>query len=406
MFLTKDEESILQGEQGWVLARAMRLLVTLGDLGGATKLVPIRRSQVAGVSYKTSGEPTLELLESLATESVSAKTLATQNPAGMDLGRWQEMGITEAFAEKQRRICAAYEKLGVKAACTCTPYLSGNKPRYGELVGFSESSAVVYVNSVLGARSNRHGGLDALSAALVGKVPLMGYLLKENRLANVLVKVDFEVESEADYGALGYYVGKNISTDTVPCFEGLQHASYDELKLMGAASAASGSTALYHVQGLTPEAKKDTTLFREGRPSERLKVDRKDIAKVYEELTSTSSCNLVALGCPHCSLNEVARISQLLEGRTVRRGLRLWVFTSPRVYSAASKIGYVREIQSSGGDVFIHTCMVVMPIEEMGITSVATNSAKAAFYIPRTTQNRCQAQLLSLEKCVDLATAY
>ncbi len=402
MILTEDEESILRGEQGWVLARAMKLLTTLGDLGGAEKLVPIRRSQVAGVSYKTSGEPTLDLLESLAEEGISARTHATQNPAGMDLQRWPEMGIRQEFADRQRRICTAYEKLGIEASCTCTPYLSGNKPKPGEIVGFSESSAVVYVNSVLGARSNRHGGLDALSAALVGKVPLMGHLLDENRLPDVSVKLNFRALSDADYGALGYQIGKNLSTDSVPYIQGLGHASRDELKMLGAASAASGSTALFHVQGLTPEAKSGSCPFRHGKPIETMSIDRRDIDRVYEELSTSTRCDLVALGCPHCSLNEVKRISRVLQKRKLKSPSRLWIFTSPMVYSEADRRGYLRDIKTAGADVFKHTCMVVMPIEEMGISSVATNSAKAAFYIPRTTQNKCQAQLLSLEGCMDL----
>jgi predicted aconitase len=402
MFLTRKEERILSGQSGWVLARAMRLLVALGEAGGAERFVPIKRSQVSGVSYKTAGEPTLELLESLSAEGVSVQTYATLNPAGMDLERWREMGINEGFAEKQRRICSAYERLGVKALCTCTPYLSNNKPRYGERVGFSESSAVAYVNSVIGARSNRHGGLDALSAALVGKVPLMGYLLDENRLSDVLVKVKFKPVSESDYGALGYLVGKSTEMDSVPCYEGLREAARDELKLLGAASAASGSTAIYHVLGVTPEACKTRPLFKGGRPSDTLEVGREDIASVYDELSSSTKCDLVALGCPHCSIEEVKRVALLLKGRRVRRRTRLWVFTSPNVYDEALRQGYVREIQASGGDVFRHTCMVVMPIEDIGITGVATNSAKAAFYIPR--MSKCQVKLLSLKDCIEFAT--
>jgi hypothetical protein len=202
LYLSQNDEKMLNGEKGWVLAKAMKLMVTLGEFGGAEKLIPIKRSQVAGVSYKTSGDPTLELLESLAKENVAVKTKATLNPAGMDLERWAEMGISQAFAEKQLRICKAYEKLGVESSCTCTPYLSGNKPCFREVVGFSESSAIAYVNSILGARTNRHGGLDALSAALVGRVPLMGYLLDENRRGNLLVKTNFKPKSESDYAAL------------------------------------------------------------------------------------------------------------------------------------------------------------------------------------------------------------
>ncbi len=392
MFLSRDEEQVLKGAAGDVLARAMKLLVTLGDLGGAANLVSIERAQVAGVSYKTSGDATLELLENLVERlpGFTAKVVATQNPAGMDLERWQEMGISQRFAEKQLRICHAYEALGVTACCTCTPYLSGNCPQSGEVVGFSESSAVVYVNSVLGAKTNRHGGLDALSAALVGKVPAMGFLLDANRKGDLKVKVTFTPRHEADYAALGYYVGQRVKTEEVPVYEGLRVVNLAQLKLLGAASAASGAVALYHVRGVTPEARQWETIYKGGQPSETLEVDEKEIRAVYQELSSPGDVDLVAVGCPHCSLDEVAEVARLLQGQKVRRGIRFWVFTSPDVYAAAAKQGYSQVIRRAGADVFTYTCMVVMPIEEMGIQRVAVNSAKAAFYIPRTTANKCQ----------------
>lgn len=402
LYLTKTEEQILDGKEGEVLAKAMRLLVTLGEIEGATRLVTIHKSQVAGVSYKTSGDATLELLESLASSGISAKTVAMQNPAGMDLDRWEEMGISKTFAEKQKRICNAYEKLGIKSMCTCTPYLCGNKPHYGEIIGFSESSAIAYSNSVLGARTNRHGGLDALAAALVGKVPLCGYLLDENRLGDIQVKVDCPLKSEADFGALGYFIGKNIGMDKVPVYSKFE-AEKDELKLLGAASAASGSVALYHIQGITPEAIKNRGVFKSGKPSETIMFDEKSKLSVYDELSSQEHCNLIALGCPHSSLNEMMRISNLIKGKHVKKGKRLWVFTSPIVFQQAERRGLIAGIRASGGDVFKHTCMVVAPLEDIGVTGVATNSAKAVFYIPRMTKNKCSAHLCSLHDCIDLA---
>lgn len=398
MFLTKADERILKGEGGGVLARAMKLLVTLGDLGGAEKLVSIGRAQVAGVSYKTSGDATLELLERLADSvpRVQSKIFATQNPAGMDLERWREMGVHQSFAEKQLRICSAYQKLGVKSYCTCTPYLSGNCPLPREVIGFSESSAVAYVNSVIGARTNRHGGLDALSAALVGKVPYMGLLLGENRRGDIKVKVRFEPRSESDYAALGYHVGKKVKTGEVPVYDGLERVNRSQLKLMGAASAASGSVALFHVLGVTPEARRWKTVYKDDKPSDTLEVGVKDITSVYDELSSTDDVDLVAIGCPHCSLREMGEVANLLRGRKVRRGTRFWIFTSPQVYAAADRKGYTNAIRAAGANVYKHTCMVVMPIEEMNIQNIAVNSAKAAFYIPRTTNNKCNVLLKPL----------
>ncbi len=403
MFLTRDEERILEGEFGSVLARAMKLIVTIGDLKGAERLVTIKRSQVAGVSYKTSGDPTLELMESLADEGVKVRTHATQNPAGMDLERWKDMKVSPQFAIKQLRICNAYKNLGIKPVCTCTPYLSGNRPELDEIVGFSESSAVAYVNSVIGARTNRHGGLDALSCALVGKVPLMGLLLNENRRGSVYMDVEFEPNEESDYAAIGYYTGKNLKTGEIPVFTGLKNASSDRLKLLGAAAAAAGSVGLFHVLGVTPEAK-NRQLVEKWMVEERLSMDKKDLKSVYDELSITESPDLVCLGCPHCSVNEVREIAKKLDGRKVKKGVNFWVYTSPNVYDESLKLGYVDKIRSAGGDVFRHTCMVVSPLEEMGFEKLISNSAKACFYVPRMTKGKSVCGLASQKQCVDMFT--
>jgi predicted aconitase len=404
MYLTNKEERILDGELGTALARAMRLLVCLGDLGDADRLVPIKRSQIAGISYKTAGDPTLELVESLAQEKARVRTRASLNPAGMDLNRWKDMGIPETFAEKQLRICEAYGRLGATPSCTCTPYLSGNKPSFGETVGFSESSAIAFVNSVIGARTNRHGGLDALSAALVGKVPRMGYLLDENRVGTTQVLVNFRLKSEADYSALGYFVGKRVKTDEVPVFQGIKSASMDELKLLGAASAASGSVALFHIIGLTPEASLRQVKDEARHLQSEFRVGKDEILSVYRELNADGDPDLVAVGCPHCSIREIALTANLLSGRKVKKKIKFWVFASPQVVRRAERSGYVDKIRLAGGDVFCHTCMVVAPIEDLGFRCVYTNSAKAAFYISRMTQGECSAKLLSLEDCVKLCT--
>lgn len=397
--LTERDEAILAGEEGKVPARMMRLLVTLGEIGGAERLVPIQRSQIAGVSYKTAGDPTLELIEDIADHGVRVKTLATLNPAGMDLDRWREMGVSEGFADKQLRICRAYGRLGAECSCTCTPYHAGNAPGFGEVVGFSESSAVAFVNSYLGARTNRHGGLDALAAAIIGRVPQMGLLLDENRGGDLLVRVGSELRCGADHAALGYYVGKIVRTGEVPVYEGMGGAGMVDIKLLGAASAASGSVALFHVLGLTPEAMDEKKVFKGGRPASRLDVGEAEMRSVREELSTAHEPDLIAIGCPHCHLNEIKSVAEMLGGGKVRDRVKFWLFTSPTVFEAAHRAGYIDIIRSAGGDVFRHTCMVVAPIEEMGFRSVYTNSAKAAFYIPRMTKGRCGAALRPLREC-------
>ncbi|MCJ7610461.1 aconitase X catalytic domain-containing protein, partial [Candidatus Bathyarchaeota archaeon] len=215
---------------------------------------------------------------------------------------------------------------------------------------------------------------------------------------------DCSLRNEADYAALGYFVGKNVEMDEVPVYPEMK-TTRDRLKLLGAASAASGSVALYHVLGFTPEARKGREkLCMNGRISESIVFDDAARRRVYEELSCQAPCDLVAVGCPHCSLREVKDVADRLRGKRVRDGVRLWVFVSPKVFEDAKGTGCIAEIEASGAKVFEHTCMVVAPLEEMGITGVTTNSAKAAFYVPRMTNNKCGATLLSLRDCVSMAT--
>jgi predicted aconitase len=393
MFLTKKEESILQGQQGWVLARAMRLLVTLGDLGGAQRLVSIRRSQVAGVSYKTAGEPTLELLESLATEGLSAKTLATQNPAGMDLENWKKLGFPKEFAANQLRIMNAFKSMGIVITATCTPYLAGNLPRFREHIAWSESSAISFSNSVIGARTNREGGPSALAAAICGKTPNYGFHLWVNRQPTVKIKVDAELTFDADYGARGYHVGKQVK-NKIPYFVGIKNADTDQLKALGAAMAASGAVALYHVEGLTPEAdlvKKDNL--------ETITVGKKELDEAYAKLNTGKQLDIVILGCPHASLREIAAVAEKLKGKHVKKPV--WVCTSRMMKEAADRMGFTDIIEKAGGNIVADTCMVVSPIEDMGYKTTGVTSGKAANYLPGfCKQNVCFANLDTLVEAV------
>ena len=247
MYLSREEEAIYQGEKGETLRRMMEILVALGDIYGAEKLVPVRSVQIAGVSYKNIGEAGLEWISDLQGQVVVPSIL---NPAGMDLCRWKEMGIKEEFALKQQETIEAYRCLGVTIDCTCTPYqIYDNLACPGDHLAWSESSAVSYANSVIGARTNREGGPSALAAALVGKTALYGYHLDESRRPTHLVEVEADLRG-SDYGALGFLVGR-IVKDGVPFFRLGAAPARDELKALGAAMAASGSVALYYVEAVT-----------------------------------------------------------------------------------------------------------------------------------------------------------
>jgi len=380
MYLTKEEEAIYNGEFGATKQKAMEILVALGDIYGAESLIEIESAQISGVSYKTIGDAGLEWISSL---DGRVKVPAILNPAGMDREKWSEMGVSEEFAAKQKEILRVYERLGISLECTCTPYYL-NPPNFGEHLAWAESSAVAYANSVLGARTNREGGPSALAAALIGKTPCYGLHLDENRAPEVLVKVNAELHG-ADYGALGYAVGKIIG-DKVPLFRLPLSPNKDELKALGAALGASGAVALYHVEDVTPESGNFDV------PTERILMTMSDIKKVYGD----NMPDLVAFGCPHCSGAELRKIADLLEGKKVRT--ELWVCTSRRVREQNEDV--VRRIERSGAKVVCDTCMVVSPATEK-FERVMVNSGKALQYLP----SMCgvDAMLGSTKDCIKTA---
>jgi predicted aconitase len=389
MYLTKEEEQILNGEAGETLKQAIEILVALGDIYGADRLIPIKSAQIAGVSYKTIGDAGLEWISDLQGR---VKVPSILNPAGMDLEDWKRLGISPDFAEKQKLIVQAYEKLGIRCECTCTPYtLKGFDVIYGDHLAWSESSTVSYANSVLGARTNREGGPSALSAALIGKTANYGFHLDENRVPDISINVEYPLKG-SDYGALGYVAGK-LAGSKVPVFHLRNTPDTDELKALGAAMAASGAVALYHVEGVTPDICRVD--FEE--PAEKITVERKQLDEVYNSLREAcKEPELITLGCPHCSASELEKAAELLKGKTVSK--EFWVFTSRELAKRYPE--YITTIEKSGAKVVCDTCMVVSPATNI-YSCVMVNSGKALAYVP----GMCGAEAVygSMEACIEEA---
>ncbi|MFP4655708.1 MAG: aconitase X [Methanohalobium sp.] len=386
MYLTKEEENILNGEHGETLQKAIEILVALGDIYNADSLVPVKNAQIAGVSYKTIGDAGLEWISDLNGE---VKVPAVLNPAGMDLQNWDKMGISDEFARKQQEIIDAYKKLGVNTKCTCTPYyLGGFDTRYSDHLAWSESSAVSYANSVIGAKTNREGGPSALSAALIGKTANYGYHLDENRIPDISIAVESELTG-SDYGALGYQVGKMVGK-RVPIFYLNNKPSSDELKALGAAMAATGAVALYHVNGVTPEIQ--NIEFED--PVENITIETEQIQEVYETNSSIQGDDeIIALGCPHCSRSELEYIAHLLENKQVDKDV--WICTSREV--AENNPLIVDRIEKSGAMIVCDTCMIVSPASE-NYKLMMVNSGKALNYVPG--MCKIPSKFGSLEKCI------
>ncbi|MBS7619239.1 aconitase X catalytic domain-containing protein [Candidatus Bathyarchaeota archaeon] len=375
MFLTREEEEMLGGEYGPAVAKSIELLVAVGKIFEAERLIPIESAHVSGVSYKNLGDAGLEFLEEQADLGAKVRVKTTLNPAGMDLDRWMDLGVPEDFAVKQMRVIKAFKNIGIEATCTCTPYLIGHVPRFGSQIAWAESSAIAYSNSVIGARTNRESGPTTIASAITGRTPLCGYRLDENRAPQKIVIVNAKLKTPFEYSALGYLVGEKVGS-AVPYFKGIFHPDLESLKALGAALATSGGIALYHIEGITPETLKFDDEKLKG--LDKIGVDEKDLREASIRLSSEVKDPIICLGCPHCSLKELKHYAKILKDKRLRR--RLIAFTSRGVYDQAEKEGCIKDIEHAGGRVFRDTCMVVAPLKEMGWREISTNSFKAAHY--------------------------
>jgi len=388
MYLTKEEEHIYEGDYGWASQTCMKILVRLGELFDATKLIPIGSAHVSGVSYKTLGDAPAEFLEALANAGGKAKVKATLNPQSLNK-EYLCKKLPEYLCKKQLNILNQFEKMGFTESLTCTPYYL-EKPKKGSHLAWAESSAVVYANSVLGAWTNREGGPSALAAAIIGKTPDYGMHKAENRKPNILINVETQLQNDVGFGALGILLGK-ILEDKIPIIQGLQNAAKENLKQLGAALASTGMVNMFYRDGTRLKTNE----------IEKISVEAKDVKQTIENLSTASKPkpDLVFLGCPHCSLNEMKQIANLIGNRKLKDGIEFWVCTSRFIKEKTEK--YVEKIEESGGHVLTDTCAVVTWTDKLGIKTIMTNSAKTAHYAP--TLNKAETILAPLKQCLKTA---
>ena len=368
MHLTAQEERVLAGEEGHGRQKAMELLVALGDIYGAERLIPIASAQVSGASFKTIGDAGIKFLEDFS-HHTKVSVRASLNPLGLDVKRWKAMGIDDEFHSKQDRIVRAYRSLGVEPLYTCTPYLAGNRPRRGQHVAWAESSATVFANSYLGACTNREGGPSALAAAIIGKTAEYGLHIEENRRPRV--RIEFESIPEGMVPLAGYLVGK-IAGKRLPLVEGVSMTA-DEHKAFGAAMAATGAVSMYSFTRPGVRAKTDDSAVEEC-----VSVPTSELMEVADGLKGSEQWDLVALGCPHCSAAEVKKMARFLKGKKPSKNCDVWFCTSRAVYdSCPNDVAVLRKF----GKVLCDTCMVVAPIERL-YRKTASDSGKAMVYLP------------------------
>ncbi len=361
MELTREEEAILNGEHGEAKALALEMIVRVGEVLGARRLVRITHAHASGVSYGTIGDPGLHWLEELVAKGAKVSVYSTVNPIGMDIVH-DTIKVGEEFKEKQLKILNAFKAMGFDVTLTCTPYYI-RKPSPFERLAWGESSAVIYANSVLGAFTNREGGPLAVAAAVVGRTYEAGLQILENRKTTHLVKLNFEPNDLSEWSAVGYLVGEKIGQG-IPRYE----VRIDDVqaKYMLAASAASGGIAMSVIDGLTPRG---TYIIGE---EERIEIEKKEVEEMFG---APEDADIVFHGCPHVSVSE---LKELLNRRPKKE---TWIAVAPRIYEKHKDL--MEKLKGRGYVPVVGTCSVVSPIERMGIKRVATTSAKTYFYLKK-----------------------
>ncbi len=419
MKLTAGEQAMLDGKDGKAKQKAMDLLLRYGEALGAERFVdtnnvcgtvgastPFLRdygSRHGGLDAVFS-EFNLDSAEVVEIPKVSVYSSHLQQ--GIDPEHAERQGIPVEVVKLHRRGEAYAAGLGINLLNTCAPYTVGNVPTRGEHCAWMESSAVIYINSVLGARTNAEGRESAGCAMLTGKIPYWGYHIEENRIGTHHVEVDIDVESTADWGLLGYYIGEVVQ-DRVPVLTGITRVpNLPRLKHFGAAAASSGGVEMYHMVGITPEAPTLETAFGRNKPVMTFKYGRAERKQAYERANITAknpNVDFIMLGCPHYTIEQIWEVCRLLEGKRVHPNTELWIFTPRQTKHLADQNGYTKIITDAGAHLMSDTCSALGRVIPKGTKVAAADSAKQSHYLPAIMGIECW--FGTTEDCVNAAVS-
>ncbi|HKZ94641.1 MAG TPA: aconitase X catalytic domain-containing protein [Candidatus Bathyarchaeia archaeon] len=377
MHLTREEERILKGESGEGTRKAMELLVAIGDAYDAPRLIEVSRAHAASSGQ----EGDLYFVELLAKGGATCKVPTSTNPV-YDMECFDKMfRIPKEDSDVARRVMKGYKQIGAILSWCCTPYITENIPMYGENVSFSESSATPFVNTVIGARTNREAAQSALAAGVVGKTPEYGLYFEENRRGTAVVKVNATLRDEFDYSLLGQYVGKQIGYG-IPVFTGIsRRPSTEEMINLCAMLNTSGAIPMFHIPGITVEAPTLKEAFGGNTPKQEITVTGRELKETQEDLqTASGKVDIVQLGCPHYTLKQVVDVARLLQGKRIHRGVSFWICTSATALFLAERMGYVDAIEKAAGYVVADTCIDMVCWNGFKDKVGMTDSPKCAYY--------------------------
>jgi predicted aconitase len=409
MKLTEEEQQMLDGKQGDIVRQSMELLVALGECYDAEHMIPIVSCHLVAPNPITAGKGGIAYIKSMAERGGRFVVPMTTDPASLEPCMWREMGFTEELYHEQIALSEAIAKMGGFLCNTCTPYLIGHYPRIREHVAWGESSAVIYANAVLGAKTNREGGPSALAAALTGRTPAYGFHLQEHRYGRLKIINTADLKCTSNYASLGYFIGK-IAGDRVPIVTGISSSiSQDEIKCFGAPLAVTGSVSHYHIVGVTPEASSEELASGGKRigPSDTFGFGLKELKETEEALCAIGpdEADLVILGCPHASITQLKQYAFLFSNRKVKDRIDVWILTSRTTKSYAREIGLSGVLESSGVKLVSNTCPTTMPgdyFKRRGVTGIASDAPKLLYNLAKARNIPCYYG--QLDKFIDVVT--
>jgi predicted aconitase len=412
MHLTDREKAILDGSEGDIVREALDYIVQFGDAFQAERLVDIQYCHYPAEMAIYEGS--VEDLVEYASRGGRVRVPTTTSTLCCDLERPESTGIPKKLAELQSKVESAHRSMGILETYTCKPELLGFTPPFGSYIATVESSAIIYYNSVLGCRTNR-GGLFTRYSAITGKYPLMGYMLDENRRGTHLFKVRISPEKLQRYDqwcALGFHIGSIVGSE-VPVIVDVPRPSQDCIIGFGAALATSGSVTLFHIPGVTPEARDIGDAFKGLRPKETYEVTEKDMDNVYQKMNTINpgAIDFVTLGCPHYNLEQIRYVAERLKGNKVAKGIRFWINTSRMTRKQAEYSGYMKTIEDAGAMLVADTCPVeshmrISTCRQFGlkvpnVEAMVTDSVKMARYVSDLIG--CKTVLTDTDSCINAA---
>jgi len=388
--LTEKDKQILSGRAGAAARLAMTILVRMAEVYDAPRLMDVTQAHIDGCALMC--DSGLEFAETLVARGAQVSVPTTLNMIPLDLQNWRKQHVPGKFAEKAKRIASAYVAMGCVPTWTCAPYQGYLTPRFGQQIAWGESNAIVYANSVLGARTNRYGDYMDICAAITGRVPESGLHLKQNRKGQILLRLaDIEPRLLLDdtlYVVLGHLMG-GLVQERIPVIEGLPlNATGDQLKSLGAAAASSGAVGMFHAIGVTPEAANLQEAFQGESPKEVIDVNYTDLRKAWSELSTAEEgtrLDAIVLGCPHFSYGEFQQLARCIEdekGRSLHRGVRVLVLTSQTSYALLQRGNFIETLLDFGVEIALDTCVFHSPIISPDTEVIMTNSGKFAYYAP------------------------